>query len=343
MPTGGNTRHVNTLQSDNAIISAESLSKAFDGISAVDNLTLDVPAGSIFGFIGPSGCGKTTSVRLMLGIYEPDEGTINVLGQSPKSFGFRQREKIGYMPQQFVLYPELTLRENLNFAASIYGVPLRRGDRIQELLELVELTGHENKKVKDMSGGMQRRLSLVAALIHDPTLIFLDEPTAGIDPVLRHKFWEYFQRLKAEGHTLFVTTQYVGEASYCDYIGVMVEGRLLMVETPDGLRRHAMGGDVIHLHTRRYMSEDEFEQLKAQPFVLAQKVERLKSRGVEIVVDDASEALPLLLEWCHDTDIPVESASEHVAHFDEVFVELVQAESAERQDATAEVLEVAHE
>jgi ABC-2 type transport system ATP-binding protein len=323
------------------IIHTRDLSKTFAGETAVDKLSLDVPSGTIFGFIGPSGCGKTTSVRLLLGIYKPDSGEAEVLNCAPQQFGRAEQAQIGYMPQQFVLYPELSVWENLNFAASLYGVPLRRKDRLNTLLELVELTGHEKKKVGNLSGGMQRRLGLAAAIIHNPQLIFLDEPTAGIDPVLRRKFWDYFQSLKAEGHTLFVTTQYVSEAAYCDYVGVMADGRLLMVETPDDLRRRALGGEIIHLHTVEFLNESEFNNLRTQPFVLDNKASRLRNRGVEVVVENASITLPLLLDWCQAQQIPVESASEHLPLFDDVFVQLINQETArlEAEKETGEASE----
>lgn len=317
-----------TESSQEKIIVTHNLTKAFDGVTAVDNLNLDISPGLIFGFIGPSGCGKTTSVRLLLGVYTPDSGDIQVLGQLPKKFSRDERRQIGYMPQQFVLYPELTVMENLNFAASLYAVPLKRKERLKELLDLVELTGHENKKVQNLSGGMQRRLSLASSIIHNPNLLFLDEPTAGIDPVLRRKFWDYFQKLKEAGNTLFVTTQYVGEAAYCDYVGLMANGRLLMVETPEGLRRRALGGDVIHLYAGKLLSEATLQSLQAQSFVLNGKVAYMRDRGVEVVVDDASVALPLLLDWCNNENIPVESASEYVPVFDDVFVELIKQETA---------------
>jgi ABC-2 type transport system ATP-binding protein len=316
-----------------SVILTQALTKKFDNLPVVNNLSLEVPAGVIFGFIGPSGCGKTTSVRLMLGIYTPDSGDVQVLQHTPQKFGRRERAQIGYMPQQFVLYPELTVWENLNFAASLYGVPLRRKERLQELLELVELIGHEKKKVRNLSGGMKRRLSLAAAIVHDPKLIFLDEPTAGIDPVLRRKFWDYFQELKSEGHTLFITTQYVAEAAYCDYVGIMADGRLLMVETPEELRRRALGGDIIHLHTASILTESQFNTLQQQPFVLDNKVNRLRGNGLEVVVDDASLTLPHLLDWCQAQNIGVESASEHVPVFDDVFVELIRQETAEKESA----------
>jgi ABC-2 type transport system ATP-binding protein len=330
----------NGLNKD-VIIHTHDLNKSFGGVTAVNNLNLDIPAGSIFGFIGPSGCGKTTSVRLMLGIYTPDSGEVRVLQQSPQKFGRRERGQIGYLPQQFVLYPELSVWENLNFAASLYGVPVRRKKRLQELLDLVELTGQEKKKVQNLSGGMQRRLSLAAAIIHDPPLIFLDEPTAGIDPVLRRKFWDYFHMLKTAGHTLFVTTQYVGEAAYCDYVGVMANGRLLMVETPDDLRRRALGGEIIRLYTASFLTEVQFNTLRGQPFVGEGKAFRLRDSGVEIVVDKANATLPLLLQWCQEEDIVVESASEYVPLFDDVFVQLIEQEMAQKEAEVALVTEAA--
>jgi ABC-2 type transport system ATP-binding protein len=309
------------------IITASNLTKEFDGQTAVADLSLNIPAGGIFGFIGPSGCGKTTTVRLMLGIYQPDAGEILVLGVPPARFTSALRTQIGYMPQQFVLYPELTVWENLNFAASIYGLPLRRRRRLRELLALVELEGHENKQVRYLSGGMQRRLSLATAIAHRPRLLFLDEPTTGIDPVLRRKFWDYFEHLKAQGHTLFVTTQYVGEAAYCDYVGVMAEGRLLMVETPEGLRRYAFGGDLVHIHYQNFPTAVFVEELRNQPFVRDRKVTRLHENALELVVEDASATLPLLLEWSQSHDMRVESANEESLPFDDVFVRIIEKET----------------
>jgi len=195
------------------VIKTQNLTKKFGGEVAVDAINLEVPEGSIFGYIGPSGSGKTTTVRLLMGLHVPDEGEISVLGVQPSRFRRRDRERIGYLPQLFVLYPDLTVWENMNFAASLYGVPFLRSKRLNELLDLVELKEDKHKLVRNISGGMQRRLSLAATLVHDPDLLFLDEPTAGIDPILRHKFWDYFKQLQTEVHTRLVTTQDVGEAS----------------------------------------------------------------------------------------------------------------------------------
>jgi len=317
---------------DGKIIYAHELIKTFNGETAVDKLSLEVEPGVIFGFIGPSGCGKTTSVRMLLGIYAPDSGEVEVLQRPPQQFRRQEQVQIGYMPQQFVLYPELTVWENLEFAALLYGQSLRRKETTPELLELVELTGHEKKKVRDLSGGMQRRLSLAASIVHDPRLLFLDEPTAGIDPVLRRKFWDYFETLKQNGRTLFVTTQYVGEAAHCDQVGVMLDGRLIVVDSPEGLRRRALGGEIIRLNTASYLPEAAFNRLRAQPFVKDGQAVRLRNHEVELVVEDASMALPKLISWCQAEDIEVTSASEYLPVFDDVFVELIKQETLEREN-----------
>lgn len=315
-----------------SVVQMREVSKRFGEIKAVDNVTLDVPQGSIFGFIGPSGCGKTTTVRLAIGNYGATDGTIKVLGKSPDRFTRDDQKRIGYMPQLFILYPELTIWENLNFAASIYGYTMDRRERFEELLELVELTGHEKKMARNISGGMQRRLSLASTLIHSPELIFLDEPTAGIDPVLRRKFWDHFQTLKEQGHTLFVTTQYVGEAAYCDYVGVMRNGQLLMVETPEMLRYRALNGHVINLRTRELMSTEVVAALEAYPLVKGE-ITFLDPVTARVTVEEASTAIPQLLEWCSEQDLDVESINEFVPPFDDVFVMIM--EQVQREEEAA--------
>jgi ABC-2 type transport system ATP-binding protein len=306
-----------------AVVQMREVTKRFGDINAVDAVSLDVPEGSIFGFIGPSGCGKTTTVRLLIGNYEATDGTIKVLGKTPARFNREDQKRIGYMPQLFILYPELTIWENLNFAASLYGYTMDRRERLEELLDLVELTGHEKKMVRNISGGMQRRLSLASTLIHSPELIFLDEPTAGIDPVLRRKFWDHFQTLKSQGHTLFVTTQYVGEAAYCDYVGVMRNGQLLMVETPEMLRYRALNGHVVDLRTVELMDAEAVGALKDHPLVKAE-VAFLDPLTARLTVENASTAIPQLLDWCETQGLNVESVNEFVPPFDDVFVMIME-------------------
>jgi ABC-2 type transport system ATP-binding protein len=320
-----------SAQSDPAtVVRVREVTKRFGHVTAIDNISLDVPRGAIFGFIGPSGCGKTTTVRLMIGNYEPTEGTVRVLGREPGRFRRTEQKRIGYMPQLFILYPELTIWENLNFAASLYGYPLRRKERLHELLDLVELAGHEKKLVRNISGGMQRRLSLATTLIHSPDLIFLDEPTAGIDPVLRRKFWDHFHALKSQGHSLFVTTQYVGEAAYCDYVGVMRAGRLLMVETPEDLRYRALGGHIVELRATSALSQTTVAALRQHSLVTGD-VERVDAESVRLTVTDASLAIPQLLHWCEGQEIDVESINEYVPPFDDVFVRIMEQEGAKEE------------
>jgi len=305
------------------IITTRELTKAFGDETAVNAVTMDVPEGSTFGFIGPSGSGKTTTIRLLMGLYEPDAGEVSVLGTRPAQFTRSDRERIGYLPQLFVLYPDLTIWENMNFAASLYGVPFRRTKRLNELLDLVELKDDKHKLVRNISGGMQRRLSLAATLIHDPDLIFLDEPTAGIDPILRKKFWDYFDVLESKGHTLFITTQYVGEAAYCDFVGVMSEGQLLTVNTPDGLRREAYGGDIIKLGSTERIDYEFRREVQDLP-ELKSRILNATDYELQLLVDDAATATPYLVEYFRDRRKSVNSVENYLPSYDDVFVKLIE-------------------
>jgi ABC-2 type transport system ATP-binding protein len=308
------------------VVETKDLTKAFGEEIAVQSLNMYVPRGKIFGFIGPSGCGKTTTVRLLTGFYEPTSGTSTVLGKNPVNFSKSDREKIGYLIQNFVLYPELTVWENLNFAASLYGVTPFRQKRLNKLLNFVELEGDANKLASNLSGGMKRRLSLAATMVHNPELLFLDEPTAGIDPILRRKFWDYFEELQAEGHTLFVTTQYVGEAAYCDLVGVMYEGRLLKVDTPEELRKKAFGGEIVGIRTTEGVRLEQRRQLESLPFVHG-KVKVINDQELELIVDEANTAIPSLLEWSKAQRLNVETIEEKSPPFDDVFVRLIEKET----------------
>jgi ABC-2 type transport system ATP-binding protein len=319
-----NTRNKN-LSGD--IVEAHELTKMFGEEAAVNSLTMKVPRGTMFGFIGPSGCGKTTTVRLLTGIHKPTSGEVTVLGKHPVEFSKSDREKIGYLIQNFVLYPELTVWENLNFAASFYGVGLlTRHSRLNKLLEFVELSEDKGKLAGALSGGMKRRLSLAATLVHNPELLFLDEPTAGIDPLLRRKFWDYFKDLQAQGHSLFITTQYVGEAAYCDLVGVMYERKLLMVESPEGLRRKAYGGDIIGIKTTEWIRYENRKKMEDLPFVKG-KIKVINDQEIEMVVDEANTAMPALMEAAKAQRINVEKMEQISPPFDDVFVRLIEKET----------------
>jgi ABC-2 type transport system ATP-binding protein len=308
------------------IIDMRDVYLSFSDSVGVRDLTISVAPGTIFGLIGPSGSGKTTCVRLMTGIYRPDSGDIRVLGHEPYRFGSRQRERIGYLPQQFVLYQNLTVWENLNFAASLYGMGyLSRRKHLLAALDFVELSNARSRLGGQLSGGMQRRLSLACALVHQPSLIFADEPTAGIDPVLRDKFWRSFRDLRDAGRTLVITTQYVGEAAYCDLVGVMADGQLIHVDTPAGLRRTALGGEVIRLlvdDAQRYAARDRVQSL---PFVRDVRRSREAPGEIYIYVDHASEALPAIFAALREEpEIAIRSAEEYQPPFDDLFVALMQ-------------------
>ena len=297
--------HVSTINNQDYIVIAEKLTKNFGGQIAVRDLDFEVPPGVIFGFIGPSGCGKTTTVRLLTGVYQPTRGALKVWGKSPSQFSRSDRERIGYLPQHFLLSPDLTVWENMNFAASIYGFRYPRKQRLHELLERVELDDHRHKLVRNLSGGMRRRLSLAATLVHNPSLAFLDEPTAGIDPILRRDLWEYFDQLRGEGCSIFVTTQYVGEAAYCDLVGVMVAGRLVVVDSPTGLRRLAYGGDLVRFRSTASISDEDRTQLENLP-VCSCPSTRIDANEIRLVVEEASTSVPKILEWAREKEIKVE-------------------------------------
>lgn len=228
------------------------------------------------------------------------------------------------MTQNFVLYPDLSIRENLDFAAAIYGLGRwRRSRRIKDLLKFVELDGDSKKLARNASGGMQRRLALAASLVHDPDLIFLDEPTAGIDPILRRKFWDHFIELRDQGKTLVITTQYVNEATYCDLVGVMAEGKLLFLKTPVDLIKSAFGGDVLDLNTPNPLSETLTRELEALPFILG-KPSYLNDGTLRLIVDEASTALPQVINWFKSNGLDLLSAEEYLPPYDDVFVKLIE-------------------
>lgn len=216
----------------------EHMVKTFGAVRALDDASLHVDTGEIFGLIGPNGSGKTTLIRLLLGLAHPTSGEARVLGERVPSR--RVARQIGYMTQASALYGELSVTENLRFFGGLYGLRGRAlRARIAETLALVELDDRAGSVVQTLSGGMRQRVSLACALIHSPRLLFLDEPTVGIDPELRAEFWEHFARLTATGVTIVVSTHHLDEARRCDRLALLRFGRLLVVDTPEALRRES--------------------------------------------------------------------------------------------------------
>ncbi len=301
--------------------------KCFGQDWVVRNLDLVVPRGAIVGLIGPSGSGKTTTIRLVNGVYRPEEGEVAVFDTHPHRMRARDRTAIGYLPQRPVLFEELSLWQNLNFHASLNGVRLAgRRRRLHELLELVGLTEDRGKLVRQASGGMQRRVALAATLVHRPSLLLLDEPTAGIDPILRQRFWDHFRHLRDDGHTLVVTTQYVGEAARCDLVGLMAEGRLIAFGTPADLRRMAYGGELIEVELDRVPTDDVLAALLRMDGVHG--VELVRARRVRLTVGDAGAALVPVAQHLEQLGISVLDAGEVGTDYDDVFIRLVEAAAA---------------
>jgi ABC-2 type transport system ATP-binding protein len=308
----------------------------FDDQVALDGVSMTVPVGSIVGLIGPSGAGKTTLVRLMTGALAPTEGTLSVLGEQPRRFRRETRERIGYMPQSFTLYPDLTVRENVDFMASLFGMlffPRRK--RTREVLELLDLWDVRRRRAGKLSGGMQRRLELAGALVHDPALLFLDEPTAGLDPLLRARIWDELRRLRGEGRTLLVTTQHVNEAEECDRVAMIVEGRLVALAAPDDLRRQAMGGDLIELETK-----ERFDGMTLAGTPQVVRIRQESPRELTLTVDDAGTAMPGVVAAIEEKGGAVETVRELHPSFDDVFGALVAADTRARaarlQDETVD-------
>jgi ABC-2 type transport system ATP-binding protein len=302
---------------------ASALTKTFGDHDVIKPLDLHVEPGTIVGLIGPSGCGKTTTVRLLTGLLQPTSGIAAVSGTPSHELTSRERGRIGYLPQTPALFPDLSLAENLSFHASMYGLPFRRRRRLNELLDWVELGEHRSKRVSDSSGGMQRRLSLAAAFVHDPDVVFLDEPTAGIDPILRDKFWARFRELAAQGKTLVVTTQYVGEASECDLVGLLSDGEMLLLDTPANLRKAAFEGEVVDVKFADPIGDDTLHRLAQFDFVVG-GADRVDTWTARLIVDNAETALANLGSGLDALGLQVEEVAEHVVDYDEAFVQIVE-------------------
>ncbi len=294
--------------------------KQFGDRWIVRGLDVDVPRGTILGLVGPSGCGKTTTVRLATGTYRPDEGEVLVLGSNPAAMPTTQRTAIGYLPQTPVLFDDLSLWENLNFHASLNGVPWRRRARLEEMMALVDLQGEERKLIRDASGGMQRRLALAAALVHDPALLILDEPTAGIDPLLRRQIWDHFRALSEQDRTLIVTTQHVNEAAHCDVVVVLDEGTVVAVGPPEELRRTAIGGDAVILRFAEPVDDEVLAELGEQG---CRSVDRIDRSSVRVFVEQSSSDVPKLLHRLEELGVDVEDSADVPVDWDEVFIALI--------------------
>jgi ABC-2 type transport system ATP-binding protein len=256
-------------------IVADQLTKRFGSFVAVDEVSFRVNRGEVYGWLGPNGAGKTTTIRMLLGLLKPTSGQARVIGFDPAREAKRMQEKVGYMSQLFTLYNDLTAHENIRFygqAYGLYGRELRR--REEEIMEMAGLRGRESALTSELSGGWKQRLALGCAIVHRPQVLFLDEPTAGVDPISRRQFWELIYRMAEDGVTVLVTTHYMDEAELCQRVAFLSEGKLIALDTPDQLKATEMRGQILEVNT-------------ADPERAMKVLERARDRG-ELPIDEVA-------------------------------------------------------
>lgn len=236
------------MNSQQKAVIAQGLTKRFGDFTAVDNIDFEVQRGEIFGFLGPNGSGKTTTIRMMLGLMKPTSGSVDVLGMRVDGDASRILPHVGYMSQRFSLYNDLTVLQNLNFYGAAYGISNSElKERINSALQMAGLEGRERAKTRELSGGWRQRLALGAAILHRPDVLFLDEPTAGVDPLSRRAFWDLLYQFVAEGVTVFVTTHYMDEAEHCHHLAFIQHGKIIAYGSPSEIKSEKMRGQVLEI------------------------------------------------------------------------------------------------
>jgi ABC-2 type transport system ATP-binding protein len=296
-----------------AAVSVRDLTRKFGNFTAVDHVSFEVRKGEVFGFLGPNGAGKTTTIRMLCGLLAPSAGSGTVAGHDIMRETEAIKRRIGYMSQQFSLYGDLTVVENIDFFSTLNGVPrAERAERRRWALEMAGLTEHQERLTRELPLGWKQRLALGTAVLHRPPLLFLDEPTSGVDPLSRRAFWELIYSLAAVGTTVFVSTHYMEEAEYCHRLALMNRGRLIALDTPVALRS-GMKEPVLEVHTDDGVHA--IDALAGAPFVRAAG---LFGRAVHVTLDGAPGA-PAALEVLlrekgvrFGSIVPIEPTLEHV-------------------------------
>jgi len=236
------------MESQTTAVTAHDLTKKFGDFTAVNNIDFQVRRGEIFGFLGPNGSGKTTTIRMLLGLLQPTSGTIQLLGLDTSFKAAQLRQRVGYMSQRFSLYNDLTVLQNLEFYGQAYGLENSLlKERILHAIAMAGILGHENTPTKELSGGWRQRLALSAAILHRPEILFLDEPTAGVDPISRRAFWDLLYQLVEEGITVFITTHYMDEAEHCHRLAFIQRGKIIAQGAPEQIKHEIMPGKVLEI------------------------------------------------------------------------------------------------
>jgi ABC-2 type transport system ATP-binding protein len=322
-------------------IEVHELTRTFGSFTAVDHVSFDVAPGEIFGYLGPNGSGKSTTIRMLCGLLQPSAGSAWVLSFDVARQGEAIKERIGYMSQKFSLYSDLSVQENLEFYASIYQIaPDERRRRIPELIAMAGLAGRERELTRNLSGGWKQRLALGSAIVHRPRMLFLDEPTGGVDPVSRRDFWDLIYALAQDGVTIFVTTHYMDEAERCQRLGFMYDGKLIALGSPDELKRDSMQGQLLEIGLapddrgaaliRALDALDALDGvLEAAPY----------GDQIHVVVPDAQSALPRVRAALERHDLAVDSIRSIEPSLEDVFISLVLARQNAGRSAAAALRE----
>lgn len=316
---------------DGAAVRLDGLTKRFGDFTAVDQVSLSVNRGEVFGFLGPNGSGKTTTIRMLCGLLAPSAGRGDVLGYDVLRQSHRIKPRIGYMSQHFSLYNDLTVKENLAFFGGGYGLPPRRlAERTAWVLKMAGLRGDERRLAGELSGGAKQRLALGCAALHDPEIIFLDEPTAGVDPLSRREFWDLIGSLAAAGVTVFVTTHYMDEAENCHRLGLIYYGRLIAVGSPQTLKDGMRAGVMLELEC-----PDPFTALRLLRTEPSLSRASFFGRRIHILVEDADEAEPLIRETLKGEGLTVDHLEVIPFSLEDLFVTFIEMEEQGRRETRA--------
>jgi len=299
-------------------VSVRDLVKKFGDFTAVDHINLETSRGEVFGFLGPNGAGKSTTIRILCGLLRPTSGTATVAGYDVAREPETVRQQIGYMSQKFSLYNDLRVIENLRFFAGLYNVPRDLAEkRIAWALAMAGLAGRERLITGTLPGGWKQRLALGCAVLHQPPIVFLDEPTSGVDPISRRQFWELIHHMAGEGVTAFVTTHYMEEAEYCNRLALIDRGRIVALGTPGELKKRAMKGELLLVECSPLGRAVELAQ--QAPGVLDAAV---FGNAMHLVVEAASTAIPALRDYLRQRDVTVHNIEAIPPTLEDVFVSL---------------------